>query len=119
MPGHGEHLGLSRRCHAVDAVNRLRGLIVAVVGGMVLIAVSTTDAYSQPGRHTSREVAREFQRKHPCPSTGRPSGACPGYVKDHIIPLACRGPDIVSNMQWQTVEAAKAKDAWELQNCGR
>jgi hypothetical protein len=34
------------------------------------------------------------------------------------MPLACRGPDAVSNMQWQTVEAAKAKDAWELQTCG-
>jgi hypothetical protein len=34
------------------------------------------------GGHRSREVTREFQRLHPCPSTGRTSGACPGYVKD-------------------------------------
>jgi hypothetical protein len=30
---------------------------------------------------------REFQHLQPCPSTGRPAGACPGYVVDHIIPL--------------------------------
>src|SRR5260370_19951592 len=34
--------------------------------------------------YRSREVTREFQREHPCPSTGRTSGACPGYRKDHI-----------------------------------
>ena len=37
----------------------------------------------------SREVAREFQREHPCPSTGLTTGACPGYRKDHIKALAC------------------------------
>jgi hypothetical protein len=46
-------------------------------------------------------------------------GACPGYRKDHVLPLACGGPDAVSNMQWQTVAAAKAKDRWELRACGR
>src|SRR3974377_989094 len=60
--------------------------------------------------HRSREVTREVQREHPCPSTGRTSGACPGYRKDHIKPLACGGPDAVWNLQWQTVAAAKAKD---------
>src|SRR5690242_20900943 len=69
--------------------------------------------------YRSREVTREFQREHPCPSTGRTSGACPGYRKDHISPLARGGPDAVSNMQWQTVAAARAKDRWELRECGR
>jgi hypothetical protein len=53
--------------------------------------------------HRSRAVTREFQREHPCPSTGRTSGACPGYRKDHVVPLACGGPDAVSNLQWQTI----------------
>src|SRR5271169_2953472 len=35
------------------------------------------------------KVAREFQREHPCPSTGLASGRCPGYVKDHVVPLSC------------------------------
>jgi hypothetical protein len=63
--------------------------------------------------YRSLEVKHEFQRQHPCPSTGRTTGACPGYVKDHVKPLACRGPDSVANLQWQTTAAAKAKDRWE------
>ena len=55
-------------------------------------------------------VGREFQREHPCPSTGQTSGACPGYSKDHIRALDCGGPGSVSNMQWQTTAEAKAKD---------
>ncbi len=30
---------------------------------------------------------RAFVREHPCPATGRTSGACPGYVVDHVRPL--------------------------------
>jgi hypothetical protein len=69
--------------------------------------------------YRSREVTREFQREHPCPSTGRTRGACPGYRKDHIKPLACGGPDAVWNLQWQTVAEARAKDRWERKTCGR
>jgi hypothetical protein len=50
--------------------------------------------------------------------TGYPHGR-PGYVVDHIIPLACGGPDVKENMQWQTVAAAKAKDKSERQGCTR
>jgi hypothetical protein len=52
-------------------------------------------------------------KSYPCPSTGRTSGACPGYVVDHVQALKHGGRDEPSNMQWQTVEAAKAKDKWE------
>jgi hypothetical protein len=34
--------------------------------------------------YRSYSVKHEFQRQHPCPSTGRTTGACPGYIKDHI-----------------------------------
>jgi hypothetical protein len=61
----------------------------------------------------SPEAKRAFQRSHPCPSTGRTSGACPGYVIDHVQPLKRGGADAPSNMQWQTVAAAKAKDKVE------
>jgi hypothetical protein len=56
---------------------------------------------------------RKFERRNPCPSTGRTSGKCPGYVVDHIKPLKRGGADRPSNMQWQMVAAAKAKDKWE------
>ena len=67
--------------------------------------------------HRSASVKREFQLTHPCPATGRTSGACPGYVKDHIKALKCGGPDAVSNMQWQTVAEGKAKDKTERIGC--
>ena len=48
--------------------------------------------------------------------TGYPNGR-PGYVVDHIIPLACGGPDMPTNMQWQTLAASKAKDKEERKDC--
>jgi hypothetical protein len=60
--------------------------------------------------HRSTSVKHEFQLTHPCPATGLTSGRCPGYVKDHILPLVCGGPDAPSNMQWQTIREARAKD---------
>jgi hypothetical protein len=69
--------------------------------------------------YRSPSVKRGFQLTHPCPANGRTSGACPGYVKDHVIPLVCGGPDAVSNMQWQTTGDAKAKDKWETKGCAR
>src|SRR6476646_4352816 len=45
------------------------------------------------------EAKVHFKKTHPCPSTGRSTGACLGYIIDH--------------MQWQTVEATKLKDRTE------
>jgi len=92
----------------MGAVPKLVSCIVAIASG----------AHSAR-EYRSREVTREFQREHPCPSTGRTSGACPGYRKDHIKPLACGGPDAVWNLQWQTIADAKAKDRWERRACAR
>jgi hypothetical protein len=77
-------------------------------------AHSSTAQHDHHGRiHRSAQAKDEFKREHPCPSTGRSSGACPGYVIDHVIPLKRGGADDHSNMQWQTVADAKAKDKWE------
>ena len=61
----------------------------------------------------SGKAKDDFKKQHPCPSTGRSSGACPGYVIDHKQALKHGGADAPSNMQWQTKEAAKEKDKWE------
>jgi hypothetical protein len=76
-------------------------------------------ALASAGEPRSLEVKHEFQRQHPCPSTGGTTGPCPGYIKDHIIPLAGGGPDYPANLQWQTVAEAKAKDKWERTGCIR
>ena len=66
------------------------------------------------GRIVRSSTARHrFQKSHPCPSTGKTTGACPGYVIDHVKPLKRGGSDDPSNMQWQTTAAAKAKDKVE------
>lgn len=59
----------------------------------------------------SGEARREFMRL-----TGHPHG-WPGHVIDHRIPLACGGADAPSNMQWQTIAEARAKDRIERRGC--
>jgi 5-methylcytosine-specific restriction endonuclease McrA len=61
----------------------------------------------------STTAKHDFQKAHPCPSTHKTTGACPGYVIDHVVPLKRGGADSPSNMQWQTTAAAKAKDKVE------
>jgi hypothetical protein len=61
----------------------------------------------------SEEAKRTFEKQ-----TGFPRGR-PGYVIDHIVPLACGGADAPSNMQWQTIATGKAKDKVERNGCGK
>jgi hypothetical protein len=65
----------------------------------------------------SRAVRAEFMREHPCPATSATQGACHGWIVDHVEPLCAGGQDAPANMQWQTVEEAKAKDRLEVARC--
>ena len=65
----------------------------------------------------SYEAKKLFKLEHPCPANGNRFGPCKGYVIDHVRPLACGGADDPSNLQWQTVKDAKAKDKWERIGC--
>jgi len=79
----------------------------------ILLMLAVSASACSAATHRDRSVPRAYQRLHPCPATGKPTGRCPGYVRDHIVALCKGGPDTVANMQWQTVAAAKAKDRWE------
>ena len=69
------------------------------------------------GRTAAGRIKRSPAAKHAFEvQTGYPHGRS-GYVVDHIRPLACGGADAPSNMQWQTVAAAKAKDKIERAGC--
>lgn len=57
--------------------------------------------------HRSQSARHAFMKM-----TGYPHGR-KGYVIDHIIPLKEGGCDCPSNMQWQTIADAKAKDKIE------
>lgn len=63
--------------------------------------------------HRSAKAKNDFKKSHPCPSTGKSTSACPGYVIDHAVPLKRGGADAPSNMQWQTKSQAKSKDKTE------
>jgi hypothetical protein len=72
---------------------------------------------SSAKRGANGKIARNEAAKHQFEvQTGYPHGR-PGYVVDHIKPLACGGADVPSNMQWQTIEQAKAKDKIERKSC--
>jgi hypothetical protein len=68
-------------------------------------------------QHRSYHAIKQFKLDNPCPANGRYKGKCPGYVIDHVKPLACGGLDTPKNMQWQTEKDAKAKDRWERIGC--
>ena len=80
---------------------------------LALLSVDPTTAKTERGT-TARAT---FKKLHPCPSTDQPVGPCPGWIVDHIVPLCADGADHPDNMQWQTAEAARAKDNDERTRC--
>src|SRR5438046_1545755 len=64
-------------------------------------------------RDSHGRIKRNSAAKHQfMKQTGYPHGR-PGYEVDHKVPLKRGGTDAPSNMQWQTKDAAKAKDKVE------
>ncbi len=98
--------------------------LLLVVVGSVALAGTDPRYCGAPTRSASGEIVRSaaavsaFKREHPCPATGKSTGACPGWQVDHVIPLVCGGCDTLTNMQWLPT-AIKAgagtlpKDRWE------
>lgn len=65
---------------------------------------------STPAKRSAK-ARNDFRRANPCPVTGRTTGSCPGWEVDHVVPLACGGPDTPSNMQWLTAKENRKKGA--------
>jgi hypothetical protein len=81
------------------------------------LSLGTPPAEAKTPRSSSAKTS--FKKMQPCPATGSSKGRCPGYVIDHVLPLACGGADAPENMQWQTTHEAKEKDKWERKGCRR
>ena len=89
-------------------------LLCAILAGCVVLPVSASAREPR-----SASVKGDFQLTHPCLATGLTSGLCSGWVKDHVVPLACGGPDTPSNVQWLAIREARAKDKSETKGCAR
>jgi hypothetical protein len=66
----------SARGRVVDALNgktEMRGVTLTLIVALAMALVSSPQPSAKEYR--SREVTREFQREHPCPSTGLTTGA--------------------------------------------
>jgi hypothetical protein len=87
----------------------IKALILAALLSLPILADAKCGLPTTKRHHA---VAQRFMRQ-----TGYPNGR-PGFVVDHIVPLCKGGPDITTNMQWQTIADAKAKDKWEC-HCDR
>jgi hypothetical protein len=72
-------------------------------------AVGAGAARARTARSAAARHAFEVQ-------TGYPDGR-PGYIIEHVVPLACGGTDTPANMQWETASQAKAKDRTERAGC--
>jgi hypothetical protein len=77
---------------------------------------STAPPTATPAAARAR-TARSAAARHAFEvQSGYPDGR-PGYIIDHIVPLACGGTDTPANMQWQTAAQATAKDRSERGGC--
>ena len=80
---------------------------------LVLLAAPGAGAArgGKPSGSGFEEIQRQFregyQRSHPCPSTGRKAGNCPGYVVGYILLPKHGGTYQESNMRWMTTEEAE------------
>lgn len=75
-------------------------------------------SFHAQGSCRSAATVRAFKHEQACPSTGKHSGPCPGYVADHVCGLAVGGKDIPLNLQWQTISEGHKKDRIELTPIG-
>ncbi len=85
--------------------------------GCLLVALLFLLCAATAQAQRSAAQVRAFRKLHPCPVTGQTTGACPGWVVDHRVPLCAGGKDAPANMQWQRKEESLIKDKQEWAIC--
>lgn len=63
------------------------------------------------------QAKKSFRVHNPCPVTNKTTGACRGYVVDHLVPLCADGLDHPDNMQWSKKKESYKKDTEERFIC--
>lgn len=104
----------------------MNAIAIVLLLGVTMVAVAAplveTRQCGEPPRTAAGDIKRRgdvlraFEAAHPCPVTGQPGvkpGTCPGWYRDHVIPLACGGCDAVSNLQWLPLDQWRNKSLWE------
>ena len=104
--------GSTRSASTKAAAKNTDASAKATKAGRVSSHVSAQKCTSCARDSHGRIVRSEEAKKAFMAQTGYPHGR-KGYVVDHKIPLARGGTDAPSNMQWQTIAEAKAKDKIE------
>lgn len=84
---------------------------------IILILLLVQAVPAQAEEHRSQTVLRHFQQENPCPATQSKTGACPHWIKDHIMPLCAGGPDSVENLKWSEENYAHQRDKQEWALC--
>jgi hypothetical protein len=94
-------------------------IVLAVLVGLVLLAFRWRGAGSSTSMYCPNcgTVGSSVRARHSfARQTGYPNGR-PGWIVYHVVPLAYGGADAPSNMAWQTIAEAKAKDKVEPKGC--
>lgn len=107
----------------ISVVDKMRKILICILFSPIfchaqldpLIDYRMGDAVTRNEKgntQRSKQVIARFKQLYACPSTGKNSGACPGWAIDHVIPLDCGGIDAVYNMQWlpNTIKSGSGSD---------
>ncbi len=89
---------------------RILGPIAALLLAVIIAPIS--EALTR-----SPAIRAEFRKLHPCPATGKKTGACPGWQIDHREALVCGGRDDLANLQWLRTEEHREKTKAEVKLC--